>query len=58
MIRRDNLKAEDLLKEAAVNGDTDGLINLLENGAPFIVDTVGSINFFTRGSLAQTHNWS
>jgi len=41
MIRRDNLKAEDLLKEAAVNGDTDGLINLLENGAPFIVDTVG-----------------
>jgi hypothetical protein len=45
MIRRDNIKSEDLLKEAAVNGDTDGLINLLENGAPFIVDTVGSINF-------------
>jgi len=41
MNRRDTLKAEDLLKEAAVNGDTDGLINLLENGAPFIVDTVG-----------------
>ena len=45
MNRRDTLKAEDLLKEAAVNGDTDGLINLLENGAPFIVDTVSSINF-------------
>ena len=46
MNRRDNLKtAEDLLKEAAANGDTDELINLLENGAPFIVDTVSSINF-------------
>ena len=46
MNRRDNIKsAEDLLKEAAVNGDTDELINLLENGAPFIVDTVSSINF-------------
>ena len=46
MNKRDNLKsAEDLLKEAAVNGDTDELINLLENGAPFIVDTVSSINF-------------
>ena len=45
MIRRDSVKAEDLLREAAANGDTDGLINLLENGAPFIVDTVGPINF-------------
>lgn len=54
MIRRDNIKSEDLLKEAAVNGDTDGLINLLENGAPFIVDTVGQTVLHVAVSAGKT----
>ena len=31
---------EDILKDAAENGDTQKLIGLLEKGAPFVVDMV------------------
>jgi len=48
------VKAEDLLREAAANGDTDGLINLLENGAPFIVDTVGQTVLHVAVSAGKT----
>ena len=31
---------EDILKDAAENGDTQKLLGLLEKGAPFVVDMV------------------
>jgi hypothetical protein len=37
---------ENVLQEAAQNGETDRLIELLEMGAPFVVDAVRNKYFF------------